>query len=1077
MKTNYVLFYLTIVFLLTAQTSFSANRYWVGSGSWNNTANWSGSSGGTPGSSVPGVFDIAIFDGANLSNCTINANVNIDGFSITSLYSGNIITNTGITLTVSASGFSQAAGTFAGNNGNITINGVFNLTGGIFTSTSATITTTGGFTYTAGIFNHNNGTISFSGTQNITGNVTFYNILFVANGGVYTITSGTTISSINNVTISGGFAFTINTGTLSIKGDLTLTSSSNNSLNGGTATFLFNGTGSQIINSATSSIILGTNERICNLPNVEINKLSGSLNLIGLINLNGTSWITSAGNMLINPGTSTVNINSSVTFSGLNLSLYDIHIYANSQLITMSPASYKLTSTHNVTINGGSYYQVNTGILEILGDLTLTNTGASALNGGTGTFLFDGTGTQNINSASASINYICALPNIEINKTSGTLNLTGTINFSGSSWNTIAGASSINAGSSVVNLLKSTTLSGQNLILYDLMISGNFSITTISTGLTWTSTNLLTLGGTSSWYQINTGTLNAKGNILVTNTSTSNNVGGTAILLIDGTANQILTGSGVAGGGRLPQVQINKTGGTLTLSNAIISTDNNWTYIAGNIDASTNASTIDFYKTSIIDGQGISSSMAFKNVIFSGLISLGGNMDVDGDLIIRNGVNNKLDITASNNYQLNIAGNWTNNNSVTTSSFNQQNGKVVFDGSSAQSLILSSSTDIEVFYNLEINKSSSGLTFSAPVTISNNIKFTAGNINSSSSNILMIANTATSTGAGIQSFVSGPIAKTGSQAFVFPIGKSGVYMPIAMSAPSLNTNQYTAEYFQTDPNTTYNVNNKDVSLNHVSRCEYWMFGRTSGTSSVAVSLNWNTQSCGVTNLTDLRVALWDGTQWKDQGNGGTTGTTTAGSVVSSSSLSTFGTFTFASSSGANPLPIELLDFTGQCEGKNVMFKWSTVSETNNDYFTLEQTVDGTHWIKLGTIAGAGNSNSVINYSYATMQPFKGIFYYRLKQTDKYGQSKYSNFITIEDCSEEVTGLTIFPIPSKGTFNILFDGKKDQFNAIEIFNAIGESVYYSEQYQDSIDLSYLKSGIYHVHYRLDTIIILKTIVVE
>ncbi len=84
---------------------------------------------------------------------------------------------------------------------------------------------------------------------------------------------------------------------------------------------------------------MGTNEKICALPNIEINKLSGSLNLIGLINLSGPSWKTTSGASLINPGTSMVNINANITFTGQNLSLFNIHIFANSQLITLSPAS------------------------------------------------------------------------------------------------------------------------------------------------------------------------------------------------------------------------------------------------------------------------------------------------------------------------------------------------------------------------------------------------------------------------------------------------------------------------------------------------------------------------------------------------------------------------------------------------------------------------------------------------------------------------------------------------------------------------------------------------------------------
>jgi len=496
MKSKNTLFLLPVsiflVLTLNFTNTFAAKRYWVGSGSgnWNKTNNWSNSSGGSAGFSVPAITDTIYFDGGNTTNCIIDTNINVAGVSISNFYTGTISLNSGISVIVDTLGFLQSGGIFNGNNGNITIRGRFQLNGGTFNSTTGTLQIGGGFNYSGATFNHNGGQVSFSGTQTITGNATFYNLLFAANGGWYTISTGTKITTLNNVSIIGGYACIINTGIVEIKGNLTTSGTQNNSFNGGTGTLLFNGTGTQTISSYISSISIGTNERVGSLPNIEINKTSGSLNLVGVINLNGTSWNTIAGASLINPGVSTININSNVTFTGQNLSLYRIHIYANGQTIVLSPASYKLISTNNVTIDGGSFYVVNTGILNIKGDLTLNNTSTSAVNGGTGTFLFDGSGIQNINSSASSLNYVCALPSVTINKTSGTLFIRGILNFSGASWNTIAGASLIDAGTSVVNLLKHTTLSGQSLTLYDITVTGNFSTTTISAGVVWCNTPL-----------------------------------------------------------------------------------------------------------------------------------------------------------------------------------------------------------------------------------------------------------------------------------------------------------------------------------------------------------------------------------------------------------------------------------------------------------------------------------------------------------------------------------------------------------------------------------------------------------
>lgn len=1063
------------VMVFISESSFSANRYWIGpsGGNWNAAANWSNRSGGASISAIPGASDMVFFEGA--ANCTVDANLNVKGISIDATYSGTISVNSGVLITIASSGFTQAGGTFTGGNQEIRINGPFSLSGGIFNSTSGTLQVSSNFSFTAGAFNHNNGTVTFSAAQTITGNAVFYDILFVSSGGIYTIASGTTIKSTHNVTISGGASCTFNTGTLELTGNLTLTSTSNNSVNGGSATFVFNGTGIQTIQSAIREISVGTNERMCALPNIEINKVSGSLHLIGLISLNGTSWRTTAGAALIDAGTSTVNIYSNITFTGEDLSLYNIHIWPNSSSITLSPASYVLTATNNVTINGGGYYSLNTGTLAIKGNLLLMSTSTSAINGGTGTILFDGTGAQYINSSTSDLNYVCALPSIAINKTSGSLNFAGTINVAGTSWNTIAGASLVNFGTSVINVLRSCTVSGQDLSMYDLVITGTFNTITISSGVTWVCNHRLTLAGGASWYQINTGTINAKGDILVTNTNTSNSVGGTATILVDGTADQTLTGSGIEGGGKLPAIQINKTGGTLFLS-GIISTGNNWTYTAGNVDAAAYNSTLDFYKTAVIDGQGTSNTMSFFNVLFSGFISLGGNMDVNGNFAIRTGVNNRLDVNATPSYQLNVAGNWTNANSVTASSFNQQTGKVVFDGGSAQQLTLASTAHTEFFYNLEISNSNGGLLLNAPVTVSGNLHLISGKIFSSVTNLLSLSNAATATGASDSGFVSGPVLKTGNQAFTFPVGKNNSYAPVSISAPGVNTDQFTAEYFQADPHASYSTASKEPSLDHISRCESWTLNRTTGASSVSVRLSWDTRSCGITNTGDIRVAHWNGGQWTNSGNGGTTGTISAGSVVSSGARSSFGVFTLSSAAPTNPLPVELLSFTGECTGTAIQLHWKTVSEHNNHYFTIEHSADGKRWEMLekitakNLITGAGYSSTDEKNRYGS------IHYYRLKQTDFDGTSRCFNILKVESCAIIAEEAEIYPNPSAGVFRIQLTGVADSAVPIVIYNSSGKEMMKGHA-DEEFNLGEMPAGIYFCYLNLPSGSIVKKIIRE
>jgi hypothetical protein len=103
---------------------------------------------------------------------------------------------------------------------------------------------------------------------------------------------------------------------------------------------------------------------------------------------------------------------------------------------------------------------------------------------------------------------------------------------------------------------------------------------------------------------------------------------------------------------------------------------------------------------------------------------------------------------------------------------------------------------------------------------------------------------------------------------------------------------------------------------------------------------------------------------------------------------------FILGSSGDPLPVKLLNFKAINEKKNVNLKWSTVSEINNDFFTVERSDDGVDWVEIANLKGAGNSNKQNNYSTFDYFPVKGQSYYRLKQTDFDGKYSYSDVETV-----------------------------------------------------------------------------------
>ena len=104
-------------------------------------------------------------------------------------------------------------------------------------------------------------------------------------------------------------------------------------------------------------------------------------------------------------------------------------------------------------------------------------------------------------------------------------------------------------------------------------------------------------------------------------------------------------------------------------------------------------------------------------------------------------------------------------------------------------------------------------------------------------------------------------------------------------------------------------------------------------------------------------------------------------------LTTFSDFT--GNGNGSPLPITLLNFDVQAILENAVISWTTASETNNDYFTIERSKDAVNFNPLIEVDGAGNSNQILNYKFTDVNPFEGTSYYRLKQTDFDGKYKYS----------------------------------------------------------------------------------------
>ena len=141
------------------------------------------------------------------------------------------------------------------------------------------------------------------------------------------------------------------------------------------------------------------------------------------------------------------------------------------------------------------------------------------------------------------------------------------------------------------------------------------------------------------------------------------------------------------------------------------------------------------------------------------------------------------------------------------------------------------------------------------------------------------------------------------------------------------------------------------------------------------------------------------------------------------------------------LPIELEAITVRnIDDREILISWSTLSETNNDYFAIERSIEGDDWITIGQLEGAGNSIERLEYNYLDKDPFVGTSYYRLKQTDFNGEYSYSDILSAK--LEAPINISLFPNPTSERMTI--SARNLDLQTLRFFNSLGHEIILEEE---------------------------------
>ncbi len=260
-------------------------------------------------------------------------------------------------------------------------------------------------------------------------------------------------------------------------------------------------------------------------------------------------------------------------------------------------------------------------------------------------------------------------------------------------------------------------------------------------------------------------------------------------------------------------------------------------------------------------------------------------------------------------------------------------------------------------FNYVIVNNSNNWILNGPVDVLNFFYPYLGRYSTSYTNLLTIKRTS---GNGLQypasylGTVEGPVKNnilTTSSYTVYrylPVGKNGVKKFITFTSTPATVNYFTGEYFGSNPNLGgMDPTLRVAPLQTVSGVEYWSVeGPSASTVNARFTLPITTGSdiCqGVTNVNNLRIARWNGTNWVEVPSAPSAGSTKASGTVETTSDFTFtaGTKYFFTIASVETIVIPTAQFTSGnttiCQGNSTNL---TITMTGNGPWDIVYT-DGT----------------------------------------------------------------------------------------------------------------------------------------
>jgi len=553
-------------------------------------------------------------------------------------------------------------------------------------------------------------------------------------------------------------------------------------------------------------------------------------------------------------------------------------------------------------------------------------------------------------------------------------------------------------GSGTVVINGTMTWSSGTIAVPTTIASG--AILALSGGTEKIINTTITNDGTINWpdasIRFNNSTLNNNGQINATGNNTISNTSG--INVLNNNSSGVLTKS-VGVGTTFIAIPINNSG-TININTGIISNNsasavftNTGVINFSNTTLSNDGGTLNFNSGTVITGTSNYSNGSFSTTNINTPLSLSnatfvaGTVQGSGSLSITNSLNwqgSTLDINTTlengatgnfNSFGKNLNANFINNGTI---SWN--------DGASGGSISL---TDATFTNNGTINENFTNANRGFFHSTGSNAVINNGIINKTSTFQLQ-------TNSGLPFTNNNRIQGTGTYNFSGTVINSGTVAPgnspgILAITPNTVTSQ--------TPTIAIEILN----------------GSGAGTGHDRLDFTGTTDLSGtILVVTENTAAPWPQSY--------TIMTTTAGNFLGNFAAVTIPLgYSITYAPGGNTvvvnklgptLPVVWGEFNALAKNNNrVNLNWSTLQENNVSHYTVEYSANGRDYTSIGTVAAAGNTTNVTNYSFVHNTPdVQKTNYYRIRQSDLDGKTAYSVIRPVRFSKGTVAPILVTPNP-------------------------------------------------------------------